>query len=98
MALGCDAHVGLLLAPRYAGALRHARRRAEARGDDRILVDRSGYHARCLFRIRRGDLAPVTEGEGREDGLHLSLIHISEPTRLGMISYAVFCLKKKKKQ
>ena len=30
--------------------------------------------------------------------LCLSLIHISEPTRLGMISYAVFCLKKKKKQ
>src|SRR5450759_1199713 len=28
--------------------------------------------------------------------LKLSLIHISEPTRLGMISYAVFCLKKKK--
>src|SRR5450756_108290 len=28
-------------------------------------------------------------------GLPLSLIHISEPTRLGMISYAVFCLKKK---
>src|SRR5450756_1124690 len=26
-----------------------------------------------------------------------ALIHISEPTRLGMISYAVFCLKKKKK-
>src|SRR5450756_2755410 len=31
-------------------------------------------------------------------GFHLSLIHISEPTRLGMISYAVFCLKKKKKK
>ena len=29
-------------------------------------------------------------------GNELSLIHISEPTRLGMISYAVFCLKKKK--
>src|SRR5450759_2242217 len=29
-------------------------------------------------------------------GTLLSLIHISEPTRLGMISYAVFCLKKKK--
>src|SRR5665648_761345 len=29
------------------------------------------------------------------DGYSLSLIHISEPTRLGMISYAVFCLKKK---
>src|SRR5660398_335798 len=28
----------------------------------------------------------------------LSLIHISEPTRLRRISYAVFCLKKKKKQ
>src|SRR5450756_2708084 len=31
-------------------------------------------------------------------GRVLSLIHISEPTRLGMISYAVFCLKKKKKK
>eukprot|EP00658_Telonema_sp_P-2_P043718 TRINITY_DN3160_c0_g1_i1.p1 TRINITY_DN3160_c0_g1~~TRINITY_DN3160_c0_g1_i1.p1 ORF type:complete len:174 (-),score=83.67 TRINITY_DN3160_c0_g1_i1:67-588(-) len=31
----------------------------------------------------------------RED---LSLIHISEPTRLLSISYAVFCLKKKKKK
>src|SRR5678816_4278085 len=29
--------------------------------------------------------------------LALSLIHISEPTRLLSISYAVFCLKKKKK-
>ena len=28
----------------------------------------------------------------------LSLIHISEPTRLLSISYAVFCLKKKKTQ
>src|SRR5450756_2899952 len=31
-------------------------------------------------------------------GQRLSLIHISEPTRLGMSSYAVFCLKKKKTQ
>src|SRR5665809_154266 len=30
--------------------------------------------------------------------LNLSLIHISEPTRLRRISYAVFCLKKKNKQ
>ena len=29
-------------------------------------------------------------------GILLSLIHISEPTRLLSISYAVFCLKKKK--
>src|SRR5678815_1697271 len=28
--------------------------------------------------------------------IYLSLIHISEPTRLLSISYAVFCLKKKK--
>eukprot|EP00658_Telonema_sp_P-2_P068722 TRINITY_DN57697_c0_g1_i1.p1 TRINITY_DN57697_c0_g1~~TRINITY_DN57697_c0_g1_i1.p1 ORF type:complete len:106 (+),score=32.50 TRINITY_DN57697_c0_g1_i1:120-437(+) len=29
------------------------------------------------------------------DAWYLSLIHISEPTRLLSISYAVFCLKKK---
>ena len=34
-----------------------------------------------------------------DDGVRLSclFIHISEPTRLRRISYAVFCLKKKKK-
>src|SRR5450759_5498387 len=31
--------------------------------------------------------------EGNGSVMGLSLIHISEPTRLGMISYAVFCLK-----
>src|SRR5665648_1043621 len=44
----------------------------------------------------------VREGGAVDVLLHktidLSLIHISEPTRLGMISYAVFCLKKKTKQ
>ena len=30
------------------------------------------------------------------EALFLSLIHISEPTRQAEISYAVFCLKKKK--
>src|SRR5450759_237679 len=35
----------------------------------------------------------IVDGRG-DDTIHvLSLIHISEPTRLGMISYAVFCLK-----
>src|SRR5450756_2885531 len=38
----------------------------------------------------------VREAGGLHRFMHLSLIHISEPTRLGMISYAVFCLKKKK--
>eukprot|EP00658_Telonema_sp_P-2_P036424 TRINITY_DN26356_c0_g1_i4.p1 TRINITY_DN26356_c0_g1~~TRINITY_DN26356_c0_g1_i4.p1 ORF type:complete len:127 (+),score=44.04 TRINITY_DN26356_c0_g1_i4:146-526(+) len=38
------------------------------------------------------------EFESRKDLYsNLSLIHISEPTRLLSISYAVFCLKKKKK-
>eukprot|EP00658_Telonema_sp_P-2_P082205 TRINITY_DN862_c0_g2_i8.p1 TRINITY_DN862_c0_g2~~TRINITY_DN862_c0_g2_i8.p1 ORF type:complete len:129 (-),score=21.09 TRINITY_DN862_c0_g2_i8:39-425(-) len=37
--------------------------------------------------------------ESRAPAPHgLSLIHISEPTRLLSISYAVFCLKKKKKK
>src|SRR5678815_3913069 len=31
--------------------------------------------------------------QGIEEVYHLSLIHISEPTRLLSISYAVFCLK-----
>src|SRR5674536_398062 len=43
----------------------------------------------------RGCLAG--RGGGRPPTSLLSLIHISEPTRLLSISYAVFCLKKKKK-
>src|SRR5450756_1144505 len=42
-------------------------------------------------------LVPVNSAAMTKYSLRkLSLIHISEPTRLGMISYAVFCLKKKK--
>src|SRR5665809_26196 len=42
----------------------------------------------------RGNTADVGKRSAR--GFHeLSLIHISEPTRLRRISYAVFCLKKK---
>src|SRR5660397_215596 len=33
-------------------------------------------------------------GEVSTRFIHLALIHISEPTRLRRISYAVFCLKK----
>src|SRR5450756_1033849 len=36
----------------------------------------------------------IREREDSGEPHLLSLIHISEPTRLGMISYAVFCLKK----
>eukprot|EP00658_Telonema_sp_P-2_P027894 TRINITY_DN21479_c0_g1_i1.p1 TRINITY_DN21479_c0_g1~~TRINITY_DN21479_c0_g1_i1.p1 ORF type:complete len:164 (+),score=27.68 TRINITY_DN21479_c0_g1_i1:106-597(+) len=48
-------------------------------------------------RLRDGDLedaAPFAFLD--KGGMALSLIHISEPTRLLSISYAVFCLKKKK--
>src|SRR5450756_196457 len=50
--------------------------------------------------VNEGDAELIRARESYGDllmGQNLSLIHISEPTRLGMISYAVFCLKKKKK-
>ena len=43
-----------------------------------------------------GTLSGSYSDNSSSGALYLSLIHISEPTRLGMISYAVFCLKKKK--
>src|SRR5665648_816263 len=51
-------------------------------------------------RIQDSIVAYVTKPEDSYivNAYNLSLIHISEPTRLGMISYAVFCLKKKKKK
>src|SRR5450756_2158862 len=42
-----------------------------------------------LFRLVLGDASP----HAWRPSPALSLIHISEPTRLGMTSYAVFCLK-----
>src|SRR5450756_981512 len=44
---------------------------------------------RRLWPVPWGSWADNTARELQQ----LSLIHISEPTRLGMISYAVFCLK-----
>eukprot|EP00658_Telonema_sp_P-2_P071805 TRINITY_DN61010_c0_g2_i1.p1 TRINITY_DN61010_c0_g2~~TRINITY_DN61010_c0_g2_i1.p1 ORF type:complete len:331 (-),score=45.98 TRINITY_DN61010_c0_g2_i1:19-1011(-) len=41
-------------------------------------------------------LPPTESNTNKGHAHHLSLIHISEPTRLLSISYAVFCLKKKK--
>src|SRR5450756_2157433 len=59
-----------------------------------------GRWFRNRFMHGGGSLFFVVCGRGRilfrSQGANLSLIHISEPTRLGMISYAVFCLKKKK--
>src|SRR5678815_3252029 len=45
----------------------------------------------CEQRMGTDDVAALTAA--RQDVAHLSLIHISEPTRLLSISYAVFCLK-----
>ena len=42
-----------------------------------------------------GRLFLCGNGGGAAGAQHLSLIHISEPTRRRGISYAVFCLKKK---
>src|SRR5678815_3135091 len=50
--------------------------------------------------LRKYGLVPSMYPQGPggtiPQALNLSLIHISEPTRLLSISYAVFCLKKKK--
>src|SRR5450756_1516180 len=48
------------------------------------------------FKDAHKELGDAVDGAHKAAIRVLSLIHISEPTRLGMISYAVFCLKKKK--
>eukprot|EP00658_Telonema_sp_P-2_P024211 TRINITY_DN19722_c0_g1_i4.p1 TRINITY_DN19722_c0_g1~~TRINITY_DN19722_c0_g1_i4.p1 ORF type:complete len:328 (+),score=68.47 TRINITY_DN19722_c0_g1_i4:180-1163(+) len=55
---------------------------------------KGGGQARVGAGVR--DAAVQAATESRCDVTVLSLIHISEPTRLLSISYAVFCLKKKK--
>src|SRR5680860_722423 len=52
--------------------------------------------ARTRAEHGREALAPLYAAFGAH--IFLSLIHISEPTRRTPISYAVFCLKKKKKK
>ncbi|CZR87953.1 hypothetical protein CDFC105_30785 [Clostridioides difficile] len=47
-------------------------------------------HISCRTKNRR-----VYRDRNKQKHHYLSLIHISEPTRLLSISYAVFCLKKK---
>ena len=48
----------------------------------------------CVLCMRDGVSWCLTMGS--RCVVYLSLIHISEPTRHAQISYAVFCLKKKK--
>src|SRR5660397_282487 len=59
-----------------------------------------GYRLACRTKVT-SDMEifiPEESRMGAGDVLELSLIHISEPTRLRRISYAVFCLNKKKKK
>src|SRR5659263_377840 len=60
--------------------------------DHALIEDTAFTYLRDLRGYGRG-FACACACEDKLGGL--SLIHISEPTRLGMISYAVFCLKKK---
>src|SRR5450756_1119990 len=55
------------------------------------MADPTNVFALDDIRIMSGtEIIPVVSAKA---DIILSLIHISEPTRLGMISYAVFCLK-----
>src|SRR5450756_2600289 len=70
--------------------------------DRRYLAAVEPYHGVCHLRdcgvmCHDQEVAFLLAGDVAHEPQDLSLIHISEPTRLGMISYAVFCLKNKKK-
>src|SRR5450756_2672274 len=66
------------------------RRRAPAENHERC----SGRTVDSGRRVIKREGFGLTEDRTEAARGPLSLIHISEPTRLGMISYAVFCLKK----
>src|SRR5665648_1126693 len=51
-----------------------------------------GGRRRAAADADRGGHTPAVPSDVYTNICSLSLIHISEPTRLGMISYAVFCL------
>ena len=55
----------------------------------------TGSNVLFLLATAQGDLTIVAVLSSLYPAFTLSLIHISEPTRLLSISYAVFCWKKK---
>src|SRR5450756_2678161 len=80
-----------------------ARRQARADGLDSAAedvthdaIDLRHFHGRQSGKVHATVVAPIAVQSRHHVHHDLSLIHISEPTRLGMISYAVFCLKTKK--
>src|SRR5678816_586586 len=62
----------------------------ESLADEPEKVNSDPYGDGWMIRVQMSNPGEV------DSMLTLSLIHISEPTRLLSISYAVFCLKKKK--
>ncbi len=62
---------------------------------DRGSVRHTGASQRDMRQLKHPICGEYSEGKGKDTRVVLSLIHISEPTRLRRISYAVFCLKKK---
>ena len=87
---------------------RNGRARAEILREAGVSLDREGLARYARERadgaelLARGDelgeLLERCQQANLRNGRILSLIHISEPTRQAEISYAVFCLKKKKKK
>src|SRR5450756_2945228 len=67
----------------------------DAKAPVALFDDIPGYPKgfRVLTNFFGGRRQNMTLGFAPDLNKILSLIHISEPTRLGMISYAVFCLK-----
>src|SRR5659263_24036 len=76
----------------YSGSLAGLKNKKERIAEVDRLLDQVG-----LLEVRDRQANRLSGGMKRRLGIAqaligLSLIHISEPTRLGMISYAVFCL------
>ena len=66
--------------------------------DSVVLMTEASESPRWLGTIRVVQLNAQSFASATQSYIDgLSLIHISEPTRPRLISYAVFCLKKKKK-
>eukprot|EP00658_Telonema_sp_P-2_P050428 TRINITY_DN38469_c0_g1_i1.p1 TRINITY_DN38469_c0_g1~~TRINITY_DN38469_c0_g1_i1.p1 ORF type:complete len:181 (+),score=49.55 TRINITY_DN38469_c0_g1_i1:151-693(+) len=83
----------------WRSSIDHGQQLLDALDDHRVVeAPRSAWGASSQ-QIRSAVREEPTAGPGRRvvsTDIGLSLIHISEPTRLLSISYAVFCLKKKK--
>src|SRR5450756_3035208 len=58
-----------------------------------LLPREESWHSSCEHCERQLERREGPKAPRHYQFVALSLIHISEPTRLGMISYAVFCLK-----